>query len=101
MLEEIFRTLQTRYKKGVFNQTTVFYFSVGDIQKTLTLDSEGCHIQDGKPAAAADCSCTTSVDIFDKIWNKGYRPGIMDFMTGKIKSDAPLLLQQFMLAFGK
>jgi putative sterol carrier protein len=101
MQEEIFRKLQSRYKKGIFNQATVFYFSVGDMQKTLTLDSEGCHIQDGKPAGEPDCSCSTSSDIFDRIWNEGYRPGIMDFMTGKIKSNAPLLLQQFMLAFGK
>jgi len=101
MQEEIFRTLQAKYKKGIFEEATVFYFSVGDIKKTLTLDSEGCHIRDGKPDAGADCSCSTSLEIFNKIWNEGYRPGIMDFMTGKIKSDAPLMLQQFLLAFGK
>ncbi|MDU0460049.1 MAG: hypothetical protein RW306_15090 [Geobacteraceae bacterium] len=101
MQEEIFKTLQANYKKGIFEETTVFYFSVGDIKKTLTLDSEGCHIRDGKPDTGADCSCSTSVEIFNKIWNEGYRPGIMDFMTGKIKSDAPLMLQQFLLAFGK
>lgn len=101
MQEEIFRTLRANYKQGVFKKATVFYFSVGDTQKTLTLDNQGCQIEDGKPSGRADCSCTTSADIFNRIWNEGYRPGIMDFMTGKIKSDAPLLLQQFMLAFGR
>lgn len=101
MQEELFRTLPDSYKKGIFEETTVFYFSVGDIKKTLTLDSQGCHIRDGKPDSDANCSCATSPDTFNKIWNEGYRPGIMDFMTGKIKSDAPLLLKQFLLAFGK
>ena len=101
MQEELFKTLPDSYIKGIFDVTTIFYFSVGDTKKTLTLDSQGCHIRDGKPEVEADCSCATSPAIFNKIWNEGYRPGIMDFMSGKIKSDAPLLLKQFLLAFGK
>ena len=101
MQEEIFRKLQNSYKKGVFNQATVFYFSVGDMQKTLTLDSEGCTIHDGKTVDVADCVCKTSSSMFNRIWNEGYRPGVMDFMTGNIKSNAPMLLQQFLSAFGR
>jgi hypothetical protein len=99
--EAIFKTLQDSYQKGVFNVPTTFYFSVDDIKKTLTLDSGGCRIQDGKSVEEADCVCKTSGEMFNRIWNEGYRPGIMDFMGGSIKSNAPQLLQQFLSAFGK
>ena len=58
-------------------------------------------VHDGKLTEDADCICKTSGEIFNKIWNEGFRPGIMDFMSGKIKSNAPQLLQQFLEAFGK
>lgn len=101
MPEDIFSTLQETYRKGVFSIPTTFYFSVDDIKKTLTLDNERCHIQDGKTVADADCVCKTSSRMFLRIWNEGYRPGAMDFMGGAIKSNAPQLLQQFLAAFGR
>lgn len=101
MHKEIFDTLQDSYRKGIFSIPTVFYFSVDDVKKTLTLSGEGCTVQDGKTVAEADCVCKTSAEMFNRIWNEGYRPGIMDFMGGKIKSNAPQLLQQFLEAFGK
>lgn len=101
MPEEIFRTLQESYQKGVFNVPTTFYFSVDDMKKTVTLGAESCRIEDGKTVEDADCVCKTSAAMFGRIWNAGYRPGIMDFMGGTIKSNAPQLLQQFLAAFGK
>jgi len=101
MHTKIFDTLQDSYQKGVFSIPTVFYFSVDDVKKTVTLSDEGCTIQDGKTVEEADCVCKTSGEMFNRIWNEGYRPGIMDFMGGKIKSNAPQLLQQFLEAFGK
>ncbi|MBI2355535.1 MAG: hypothetical protein HYV06_11025 [Deltaproteobacteria bacterium] len=101
MSEDLFSTLQAGYRKGVFSVPTTFYFSVDDVKKTLTLDSEGCSIQDGKAVEDADCVCKTSAEMFRRIWIDGYRPGIMDFMGGSIKSNAPQLLQQFLQAFGK
>jgi len=101
MFEDIFKTLQGSYQKGVFNVPTTFYFSIDDTKKTLTLDENGCKIEDGKTVEEADCVCKTSSEMFNRIWNEGYRPGIMDFMGGAIKSNAPQLLQQLMTAFGK
>ena len=57
MQEDIFRTLQENYKKGVFNVPTTFYFSIDDIKKTLTLDAESCLVEDGKTVEDADCVC--------------------------------------------
>ena len=101
MQDDIFSTLPSSYQKGFFSIPTVFYFSVDDIKKTLTLDSNGCTVQDGKRVENADCICKTSTEMFNKIWNEGYRPGIMDFIGGIIKSNAPQLLKQFLQAFGK
>ncbi|GFO56472.1 hypothetical protein GMSM_34790 [Geomonas sp. Red276] len=101
-MSDIFNNLEQSYQKEVFTVPTVFYFSIDeDVKKTLTLNAEGCTVAEGKPAGEADCVCKTSKEMLDKIWFQGYRPGIMDFMGGKIKSNAPQLLQQFLQAFGK
>ena len=101
MQEDIFASLQESFKKGVFTVPTTFYFSIDDINKTVTLDSESCLVEDGKTVEEADCSCKTSAEMFSRIWNDGYRPGIMDLMAGAIKSNAPQLLPQLLVAFGK
>lgn len=101
MQDEFFRMLQDNYKKGVFTKSTTFYLSIDDIGKTVTLDADNCLIEDGRTVAEADCVCTTSAEMFKRIWVDGYRPGIMDFMCGTIKSNAPQLLPQLLAAFGK
>ncbi len=101
MQEEIFKAMQEQYQKGVFTLPTTFYFSLDDIKKTVTLDAERCTVEDGKTVDEADCVCKTSGEMFSRIWNDGYRPGVMDFMGGAIKSNAPQLLQQLLAAFGK
>ena len=101
MQEDVFKALQENYKKGVFTVPTTFYFSIGDIKKTLTLDADSCLVEEGKTVEEADCVCKTSEEMFDRILNKGYRPGIMDFMGGAIKSNAPQLLPQLLVAFGR
>lgn len=101
MQDEIFKSMQENYQKGVFTVPTTFYFSVDDIKKTVTLDTDSCIIEEGKTVENADCVCKTGAAMFNRIWNEGYRPGIMDFMGGAIKSNAPQLLQQFLVAFGK
>ena len=101
MQEEILGALPGMYRKGIFSMPTTFYFSIGDVRKTLTLDGKGCMVEDGKTVEKADCVCKTSEEMFTRIWSGGYRPGIMDFMSGAIKSNAPQLLQRFLQAFGK
>jgi len=101
MIDELFSALPASYRKGIFSTTTTFYFSVDETKKTVTLGPEGCTVADGKTVEDAACVCKTSADFLQRIWDQGYRPGPMDFMTGKIKSNAPQLLQQFLAAFGK
>ncbi|MFZ4617086.1 MAG: hypothetical protein ACOYM2_12940 [Rectinemataceae bacterium] len=101
MASSIFGELAALYRPGVFTTPTVFYFSLDEEKKTLTLGPEGCTIEEGKTVEEADCVCKTSAEFLGRVWNEGYRPGPLDFMSGKIKSNAPQLLLKFMEAFGK
>ncbi len=44
----MFETLVEAYRKGVFSLPTVFYFSIDDTKKTVTLGPDGCKVEDGK-----------------------------------------------------
>jgi hypothetical protein len=54
-----------------------------------------------RPLQRRIASAKPAGEMFSNIWNDGYSPGIMDFMGGAIKSNAPQLLQQLLVAFGK
>lgn len=101
MIDGIFNAMASRYNKGEFTEKTVFYFTIDDIKKTLILTPESCIIEEGKTVETADCFCKTNKELFLKIANDGYQPGLREFMSGQIKSNAPFLLQQFLGAFSK
>lgn len=101
MIEEIFSDLKNSFQQGVVKADTSYYFSLGDVKKTVKLSSEQCVIEDGKTLEQADCVCKTTPEFFLKIWNEGYMPGLKDFMSGTIKSNNPNELKTFLAAFGK
>ena len=100
-MQQIFSSLPDSYRIGAFMKQTTFYFDIDGVQKSVTLSRYGCAIEDGKAFEKADCNCTISAAMLKKIWNEGYKPGFMDFMTKEITTSAPLLLQKFVAAFGK
>ena len=101
MIEAIIAEMESLFRKGVFAEETSFYFSVDDTPITVIIDDRSYAVERGKTIERPDCSCKTGSQMFGQIWNEGYRPGIMDFLGGAIKCDAPLLLPQFLRAFGK
>ena len=101
MIETIFSGLEDSYSSGVIDAETRFYFSIDDIKKTVVLTPDACRVENGKTIEEVDCVCKTGSEFFLKIWNDGYRPGMGDFMSGKIKSNNPLTLKDFLAAFGK
>jgi len=101
VVEAIIAEMEPLFRKGVFAQKTSFFFSVDEAPITVTIDAESYAVERGKGSGELDCSCKTGAEMFGRIWNGGYRPGIMDFLSGAIKCDAPLLLPQFLQAFGK
>ncbi|BDD88302.1 hypothetical protein [Desulfofustis limnaeus] len=101
MIEQIFATLPEQFRASAVKAPVSYYFSLDDIKKTVVLSPDRCHVEHGRTIEAADCVCKTSTDFFLKIWEEDYRPGMGDFLTGKIKTNNPDLLKTFLAAFGK
>jgi putative sterol carrier protein len=101
MIEQIFATLSQSFVVKAISEPKSFYFSLGEIKKTVELSSDSCRVTDGKAVENADCVCKTSPEFFLRIWRDNYRPGMKDFMTGTIKSNNPTALQDFLRSFGK
>ena len=101
MVQEVFSSLEECFEAGQVATQQVFYFSVGDVKKTVTLGPTGIVVENGKTVDEADCVCKTSAEMFLKIWQDGYRPGMQDFLSGAIKSNNPFALKTFLAAFGK
>lgn len=101
MIEQIFAALADSFVPNSLTQPKSFYFSLGEIKKTVELSGESCRVTDGKTIENADCVCKTSPEFFLRIWQDNYRPGMKDFMMGTIKSNNPTALQDFLRSFGK
>ena len=101
-IAEVFAQLPRLYKLGKKAEIRrVFYFSLGEDEKwTVTLDPDQCRVQPGK-AAEADCVVKTSPQMFLNVWNGRHTPSPMDFLTGAIQSNDPMMLKEFAAAFGK
>jgi hypothetical protein len=101
MVEEIFARLGEAFQADKVVRQKVYYFSVDELKRTVTLAPEGVRVEHGKTVETADCVCKTSTDFFLKVWQEGYRPGMADFLSGAIKSNDPFALQEFLAVFGK
>lgn len=90
-LKQAFESLQKRYKPGSAREKMSFYFSLGDAvgQKwVMTVGPDGCTVAEGK-SDSADVVLKTSEERFLKLLRGEWKPGVMDFMSGKIKSNDP------------
>ncbi|THB74310.1 MAG: hypothetical protein D6B25_13685 [Desulfobulbaceae bacterium] len=101
MAQDIFECLCDSFVSGVAERELSYYFSLDGLKKTVKLSADGCTVEDGRTVENADCVCKSSVEFFEKIWLEDYRPGMGDFLSGKIKSNDPNLLQTFLKCFGK
>jgi len=95
---EIFDSMTKTYKKGSIQEDRTYYFSLDDYKYTVTFEKDKIKVEEGKTVDEADCVLKTSPEMFVKVW-EGYKPSMMDFMSGKIKSNNPTLLQDFAGAF--
>lgn len=99
-IPEIFEGMKKQYEKGSMKDDCSYYFSLDDYKYTVSFKGGDIKVEEGKTVDEADCVLKTSADMFVKIWG-GYKPGMMDFMSGKIKSNNPTLLQNFDKCFSK
>jgi putative sterol carrier protein len=95
---EIFDSMKKEYKKGSIKEDRTYYFSLDDYKYTVKFEKDKVKVEEGKTVEEADCVLKTSPEMFIKMWD-GYKPSMMDFMSGKIKSNNPTLLQDFAGAF--
>lgn len=95
---EIFEGFKKAYVKGSMKEDRSYYFSLDDFKYTVTFAKDKVKVEEGKTVEEADCVLKTSPEMFVKIF-EGYKPSMMDFMSGKIKSNNPTLLQDFAKAF--
>jgi long-chain acyl-CoA synthetase len=94
--------LKARFKPGSVSRKTTYYLSLGDADGekwTVTLTPTSCDVTPGK-IDKADCVLKTSADLFMKLVNGTYKPGLTDFVTGKIKTSDVDLLRRLQEAFG-
>ena len=101
-IAKIFQSLPKRFQKGTVGKPRTFYFSLDEDEKwTVSLQPDKCEVTPGKPAADADCFFKSSKQMFLDVWGGTHVPTAADFLTGKIKSNNPLLLKDFVAAFQK
>jgi len=100
-LKVLFEEMKARFVPGAVDEPIVFYFSLGDSEAdkwTLSIEPDECTFQPGK-VDNADCFLKAKKDLFIKMIRGEYKPGTMDFMTGKLKSNDPFKLQVLQKAF--
>lgn len=101
-LESTLAALKQRFKPGQVTGQTVYYLSLGDgpgEKWTVTVGPTECEYAPGKPENA-DCVLKTSSALFAKLVDGSWKPGVMDFMSGKIKTSDVARLQALQKAFG-
>jgi len=100
-VEAIFAGLCKRFNKAKVTAERSYYFSLGEDEKwTVRLTREKCEVRKGKNEEA-DCFFKGPTELFLDVWNGRHELGAMDFITGKVKSNNPVLLKDFVKAFQK
>ena len=99
---KIFQSLPRKFQKGNVKTPRTFYFSLDEDEKwTVSLAPDKCEVNPGKPPQDADCFFKASKQMFLDVWDGKHTPSATDFITGKIKSNNPILLKDFVAAFRK
>ena len=100
-VEAIFKGLCKRFNRKNVAAERSYYFSLGEGEKwTVRLTRERCEVRKGKNDEA-DCFFKGPAELFLDVWNGRHDLGPMDFLTGKVKSNNPVLLRDFVRAFQK
>jgi putative sterol carrier protein len=100
-VEAIFKGLCKRFNKANVTAERSYYFSLGEDEKwTVRLTRDKCVVRKGK-TDEADCFFKGPAELFLDVWNGRHQLGAMDFVSGKVKSNNPMLLKDFVKAFQK
>jgi hypothetical protein len=95
-------SLRTRYKPSTIDREIVYYLSLGegpDEKWTVTLTPTACSMTRGR-VGNAHCVLKMRAEVFRRLVDGSFKPGAIDFMTGKIKTNDINLLLRLQQAFG-
>jgi hypothetical protein len=101
-IEQTLNNLRGRFRPETIKEKTTYYLSLGEAAHekwTVTLTPTACDVVSGK-VGDADCVLKMPADLFVQLVAGTYKPGPMDFFSGKIKSNDLGRLRQLQLAFG-
>lgn len=91
-VKKIFEEMPSRYVAGKATKKTVYYFSIGDVRRTVTVEPAGVTVKDEK-VDDADVVLKTTPEIFEKMVLHGKLPGPIDIARGKVKTNDPVALK--------
>ena len=94
--------LRTRFRRGVVSRPTTYYLSLGEAagQKwTVKLSPTACEVVAGK-VENADCVLKLPSELFVQLVEGTWKPGAVDFLSGRIKTNDIDLLRSLQTAFG-
>lgn len=98
-IAKVFKGLPKRFNKAVVKTARTYYFSLGDDEKwTVHVGKDKCTVEEGKNGDA-DCFFKASPELFLDVWSGKHQLGATDFLTGRVKSNNPMLLKEFVAAF--
>lgn len=100
-IEKIFKGLPKRFNKAAVKEERSYYFSLGEKEKwTVHIGKDKCTVEKGQNEEA-DCFFKGPAELFLDVWNGKHKLGPVDFLTGRVKSNNPILLKEFVAAFQK
>jgi hypothetical protein len=100
-IAKIFKGLPKRFNKKNVKTERTYYFSLGDEEKWIVhVAKDKCTVKQGN-TEAADCFFKGPAELFLDVWNGKHQLGPKDFFMGRVKSNNPLMLKEFVAAFQK
>ena len=98
---KIFSGLCKRFNKAHVKAERSYHFALGDHEKwTVHITREKCVVERGD-GDGADVYFKGPAQLFLDVWNGRHQLGAMDFVSGRVKSNRPLALKDFVHAFQK
>lgn len=98
-IAKIFRSLCGRFNKANVKSERSYLFSLGEREKwTVAIRRDGCEVHEGE-RAGAEVWFEGPAELFLDVWNGRHELGPMDFLTGRVRSNNPLALRDFVAAF--
>jgi hypothetical protein len=98
---KIFHGLCKRFNKAHVKAERSYHFDLGAHESwTVHITREKCVVERGD-GEGADVYFEGPADLFLDVWNGRHQLGPLDFISGRVKSNKPLLLKDFVHVFRK